>query len=72
NNPWHFKPTAGELRWMIEHPRIKVAINDQFMPQAFGLIAQGKSAAFAWQSATHETATLFKGLGNRLLAERAL
>jgi len=35
NNPWHFKPTAGELRWMIEHPRIKVAINDQFMPLSF-------------------------------------
>ena len=35
HNPWHFKPTASELRWMIEHPRIKVAINDQFMPLSF-------------------------------------
>ena len=42
------------------------------LDQAFALIEQGKSAAFAWQSATQETATLFKGLGNRLLAERAL
>ena len=42
------------------------------LEQALGLIKQGKSAAFAWQSATYETATLFKGLGNRLLAERAL
>ena len=42
------------------------------LEQAFALIDQGKSAAFAWQSATQETATLFKGLGNRLLAERAL
>ena len=42
------------------------------LEQAFALIEQGKSAAFAWQSATQETATLFKGLGNRLLAERAL
>ena len=42
------------------------------LEQAFGLIEQGKSAAFAWQSATQATATLFKGLGNRLLAERAL
>ena len=42
------------------------------LEQAFAVIEQGKSAAFAWQSATQETATLFKGLGNRLLAERAL
>ena len=42
------------------------------LEQALGLIGQGKSAAFAWQSATQQTATLFKGLGNRLLAERAL
>ena len=35
NNPWHFKPTASQQRWMIEHPRLKVAINDQFMPLSF-------------------------------------
>ena len=42
------------------------------LDQAFGLIEQGKSAAFAWQSATQATSTLFKGLGSHLLAERAL
>ena len=42
------------------------------LEQAFGLIDQGKSAAFAWQSATQATSTLFKGLGSHLLAERAL
>ncbi|MEO6678211.1 MAG: phosphoenolpyruvate--protein phosphotransferase [Pseudomonas sp.] len=35
------------------------------------LINEGKSAAFAWRSTTESTATLFKGLGNALLAERA-
>ena len=42
------------------------------LEQAFELIEQGKSAAFAWQSATQATSQLFKGLGSRLLAERAL
>ncbi|MES2868186.1 MAG: phosphoenolpyruvate--protein phosphotransferase [Pseudomonadota bacterium] len=42
------------------------------LEQAFALIEQGKSAAFAWQSATQATSQLFKGLGSRLLAERAL
>ncbi|EJM59593.1 phosphotransferase system HPr (HPr) family protein [Pseudomonas sp. GM50] len=35
------------------------------------LIDEGKSAAFAWRAATESAATLFKGLGNALLAERA-
>ncbi|BAV77064.1 PTS family porter, glucose-specific EI/HPr/EIIA component [Pseudomonas chlororaphis subsp. aurantiaca] len=42
------------------------------LEQAHVLIADGKSAAFAWNSATEATAELFKGLGNPLLAERAL
>ena len=42
------------------------------LTQAQNLIDQGKSAAFAWHGATQATSTLFKGLGNRLLAERAL
>ncbi|MFC6339472.1 phosphoenolpyruvate--protein phosphotransferase [Pseudomonas sp. CCM 7891] len=41
------------------------------LEQAYALLAQGKSAAFAWNSATVATATLFQGLGNALLAERA-
>ncbi|SDZ22499.1 phosphoenolpyruvate--protein phosphotransferase [Pseudomonas sp. NFIX28] len=42
------------------------------LEQAQALIADGKSAAFAWNAATEATAELFKGLGNPLLAERAL
>ncbi|NVZ84119.1 phosphoenolpyruvate--protein phosphotransferase [Pseudomonas yamanorum] len=41
------------------------------LEQAHESLAQGKSAAFAWNSATVATATLFQGLGNTLLAERA-
>ncbi len=41
------------------------------LEQAHGLLAEGKSAAFAWNSATVATAQLFQGLGNALLAERA-
>lgn len=41
------------------------------LEQTRDLLDQGKSAAFAWNSATEATATLFQGLGNALLAERA-
>ncbi|KAA6173246.1 phosphoenolpyruvate--protein phosphotransferase [Pseudomonas marginalis] len=41
------------------------------LEQAHELLATGKSAAFAWNSATVATAELFQGLGNALLAERA-
>ncbi|MDQ0742219.1 phosphoenolpyruvate--protein phosphotransferase [Pseudomonas sp. W4I3] len=41
------------------------------LEQAHRLLAQGKSAAFAWNSATATTAELFQGLGNALIAERA-
>ena len=41
------------------------------LEQAHGLLAQGKSAAFAWNSATAATVKLFQGLGNALIAERA-
>ncbi|APV38895.1 phosphoenolpyruvate--protein phosphotransferase [Pseudomonas frederiksbergensis] len=35
------------------------------------LINEGKSAGFAWRAATESAATVFKSLGNTLLAERA-
>ena len=35
NNPWRFNPTPYEQRWMAEHPLLKVAINDQFLPLSF-------------------------------------
>ena len=42
------------------------------LEQAQALIAEGKSAAFAWRSSTEATSDLFKNLGSALLAERAL
>lgn len=42
------------------------------LEQAQVLIVQGKSAAFAWKSATEATSSLFQRLGSQLLAERAL
>ncbi|MHC8396679.1 phosphoenolpyruvate--protein phosphotransferase [Pseudomonas sp. LB3P93] len=41
------------------------------LDMAHVLIHEGKSAGFAWRAATESTATLFKNLGNALLAERA-
>lgn len=41
------------------------------LEHAHGLLAQGKSAAFAWNSATLATAALFEQSGSPLLAERA-
>ncbi|TFY90461.1 phosphoenolpyruvate--protein phosphotransferase [Pseudomonas nabeulensis] len=41
------------------------------LEHAHGLLAQDKSAAFAWNSATVATVKLFQGLGNALIAERA-
>ena len=41
------------------------------LEQAHAQLANGKSAAFAWNRATVATATLFQGMGNALLAERA-
>ncbi|KTC49763.1 PTS mannose transporter subunit IIC [Pseudomonas fluorescens ABAC62] len=41
------------------------------LEHAHRLLAEGKSAAFAWNSATRATVTLFQGLGNALIAERA-
>ena len=35
SNPWRFNPSPSEQRWMALHPRIKVAINDQFVPLSF-------------------------------------
>ncbi|MCM2364735.1 phosphoenolpyruvate--protein phosphotransferase [Pseudomonas sp. SR18] len=41
------------------------------LEHAHGLLAEGKSAAFAWHGATAATVKLFQGLGNALIAERA-
>lgn len=41
------------------------------LEHAHGLLAEGKSAAFAWHGASAATVKLFQGLGNALIAERA-
>lgn len=41
------------------------------LEHAHGLLAEGKSAAFAWNGATAATVKLFQSLGNALIAERA-
>ena len=41
------------------------------LEHAHKLLAEGKSAAFAWSSATAATVKVFQGLGNALIAERA-
>ncbi|MBC2382176.1 phosphoenolpyruvate--protein phosphotransferase [Pseudomonas sp. WS 5106] len=41
------------------------------LEHAHKLLAEGKSAAFAWSRATAATVKLFQGLGNALIAERA-
>ncbi|MES2871059.1 MAG: transporter substrate-binding domain-containing protein [Pseudomonadota bacterium] len=35
NNAWHFHFSASEQLWLAEHPRLKVAVNGQFLPFAF-------------------------------------
>lgn len=35
NNTRHFHFSASEQLWLAEHPRLKVAINDQFLPFSF-------------------------------------
>ncbi|WP_017902446.1 phosphoenolpyruvate--protein phosphotransferase [Pseudomonas asplenii] len=42
------------------------------LEQAQSLLARGKSAAYAWRTATEDTAALFRRLGSELLAERAV
>ncbi|MBD8526615.1 phosphoenolpyruvate--protein phosphotransferase [Pseudomarimonas arenosa] len=43
----------------------------QLVDSALALIDQGKSAAYAWQTATEQSAATLAALGNALLAERA-
>ena len=64
--------TQGKAQAEIFNAHQELLEDPGLLEQAFGLIEQGKSAAFAWQSATQATSTLFKGLGSHLLAERAL
>lgn len=63
---------AGEAQADIFKAHQELLEDPSLLEQAQALIAEGKSAAFAWNSATEATATLFKSLGSTLLAERAL
>ncbi|MBI6565088.1 phosphoenolpyruvate--protein phosphotransferase [Pseudomonas synxantha] len=62
---------AGSAQAEIFRAHQELLEDPTLLEQAHGLLAQGKSAAFAWNSATLATAKLFEGLGKALLAERA-
>ncbi|MHC8290859.1 phosphoenolpyruvate--protein phosphotransferase [Pseudomonas sp. XS1P51] len=62
---------TGEAQAEIFKAHQELLEDPSLLDQAQALISEGKSAAFAWQAATEATATLFKGLGSALLAERA-
>src|SRR5471032_516953 len=62
---------AGSAQAEIFRAHQELLEDPTLLEQAHGLLAEGKSAAFAWNSATVATAKLFQGLGNALLAERA-
>ncbi len=62
---------AGSAQAEIFRAHQELLDDPTLLEQAHALLANGKSAAFAWNRATVTTATLFQGLGNALLAERA-
>ena len=62
---------AGSAQADIFRAHQELLEDPTLLEQAHLLLAKGKSAAFAWNSATAATAKLFQGLGNTLLAERA-
>ncbi len=68
----HLRDTAtGEAQADIFKAHQELLEDPGLLDQAQTLIAEGKSAAFAWRAATQATATLFQHLGSPLLAERA-
>ncbi|MBV4452472.1 MULTISPECIES: phosphoenolpyruvate--protein phosphotransferase [Pseudomonas] len=62
---------AGGVQADIFRAHQQLLEDPTLLDQAHGLLAEGKSAAFAWNRATVATAKLFQGSGNALLAERA-
>ena len=62
---------AGSAQAEIFRAHQELLEDPTLLEQAHDLLAQGKSAAFAWNSATLATVQLFQGLGNALIAERA-
>ncbi len=62
---------GGSAQAQIFRAHQELLEDPTLLEQAHALLAEGKSAAFAWNSATVATAKLFQGLGSALLAERA-
>ncbi|AUG09749.1 phosphoenolpyruvate--protein phosphotransferase [Pseudomonas sp. S09G 359] len=62
---------AGSAQAEIFRAHQELLEDPTLLEQAHALLAEGKSAAFAWNSATAATVKLFQGLGNALIAERA-
>ncbi|MCF5655516.1 phosphoenolpyruvate--protein phosphotransferase [Pseudomonas poae] len=62
---------AGSAQAEIFRAHQELLDDPTLLEQAHGLLTKGKSAAYAWNSATTSTAKLFLGMGNALLAERA-
>ena len=62
---------VGSAQAQIFRAHQELLEDPTLLEHAHGLLAQGKSAAFAWNSATAGTVKLFQGLGNALIAERA-
>ncbi|NWB90600.1 phosphoenolpyruvate--protein phosphotransferase [Pseudomonas agarici] len=62
----------GSTQAQIFRAHQELLEDPSLLEQAQSLLAQGKSAAFAWRAATAQTAALFKRLGGDRLAERAL
>ncbi|WP_248731595.1 phosphoenolpyruvate--protein phosphotransferase [Pseudomonas sp. MWU13-2517] len=61
---------AGSAQVEIFRAHQELLEDPTLLEQAHALLAQDKSAAFAWNSATVATGKLFQGLGSALLAER--
>ncbi|WDU63182.1 phosphoenolpyruvate--protein phosphotransferase [Pseudomonas poae] len=62
---------AGSAQAQIFRAHQELLEDPTLLEPAHRLLAEGKSAAFAWNAATVATAQLFQGSGNALLAERA-
>ncbi|MGB3124676.1 MAG: phosphoenolpyruvate--protein phosphotransferase [Pseudomonas sp.] len=62
---------AGSAQAEIFRAHQELLEDPTLLEHAHGLLAEGKSAAFAWNSTTVATARQFQALGNALLAERA-
>lgn len=62
---------AGSAQAEIFRAHQELLEDPTLLEQAHGLLAEGKSAAFAWNRATVATANLFTKSGSALLSERA-